>query len=100
MTRDPFPAFMSDLVREYARPKVPHSDKWEWWTDGRKRSRTICVRLSPDSAELTISHRSVGTNGCMSELNTFSCDVAHLPKLIRTLTRALAVARSQAARRP
>jgi hypothetical protein len=98
MTRDPFPAFMSDLVREYT--QVPHSGKWEWWTDGRKRSRTICVRLCPDSAELTIAHRTVGTDGRMSELNSLSCAVEQLPKLIHALNRALAVARSQAARRP
>jgi hypothetical protein len=65
--------------------------QWEWWTDGRKRSRTICVRLWPDDAELSIAHRCVGTDGCMCELNSFSCDVEHLPQLIRCLTRALAV---------
>jgi hypothetical protein len=100
MTRNPFSAFMSDLVREYTQPKVSHSGKWEFWTDGRRRSRTICVRLCPDTAELTISHRSIGTSGCMSEINIFACDVEHLPKLIHALNRALAVARSQAARRP
>jgi hypothetical protein len=98
MTRDPFPAFMFKLAREFTAPKAPHSGKWEWWTDGRKRSRTICVWLR--SAELTISERGVGADGCMCELNAVSCDVEHLPKLIRTLARALAVARSQAARRP
>jgi hypothetical protein len=66
--------------------------KWEWWTDGRKRSRTICVRLWPDDAELSITRRCVGTDGCMSELDSFSCAVEHLPQLIRCLTRALAVA--------
>jgi hypothetical protein len=65
--------------------------KWEIWSDGRRRSRTICVRLWPDS-ELTIAHRCVGTDGRMSELNTFSCDVEHLPKLAHSLNRALTVA--------
>jgi hypothetical protein len=92
MTRDPVSAFMSDLVREYTQPKVSHSGKWEWWSDGRCRSRTICVRLWSDSAELTISHRGVGTDGRMSELNTFLCDVEHLPKLIHSVQRALVVA--------
>jgi hypothetical protein len=92
MTRDPMSAFMSDLLREYTQPKVPSDRKWEWWANGRRRSRTICIRLWPDSAELSIAHRSVGTNGCMSELNTFSCDVEHLPKLVHALNRALAVA--------
>jgi hypothetical protein len=69
-----------------------HSGKWEWWTDGRKRSHTICVRLCPDTAELTIAHRGVGTDGCMSELNSFACGVGHLPKLIHALNRALTVA--------
>jgi hypothetical protein len=66
--------------------------KWEWWANGRRRSRTICVRLWPDSADLTISHRGVGTDGCMSELNTFLCGVEHLPKLVHCLNRVLAVA--------
>jgi hypothetical protein len=92
MIRDPFPAFMFKLAREYTAPKASHSGKWEWWTDGRRRSRTICVRLCPDTAELTISHRGVGTNGCMSEFDCFSCDVEHLPKLIHALNRAFAVA--------
>jgi hypothetical protein len=67
--------------------------KWEFWANGRRRSRTICVRLWPDAAELSIAHRCVGTDGRMSELNTFSCDVEHLPKLVHCLTRAFAVAR-------
>jgi len=71
----------SDLVR-----------KWEFWADGRRRSRTICVRLWPDSADLTIAQRAVGTDGCMSELNAFSCDVEHLAKLVHALNRAFAVA--------
>ena len=91
MTRE-FSAFMSDLVREYTQPKPSHSGKWEWWTDGRRRSRTICIRLWPDSAEVSITHRAVGTDGCMSELNSFSCDVEQLPKLIHSLQRALVVA--------
>jgi hypothetical protein len=66
--------------------------KWEWWSNGRRRSRTICVRLWPDSAELIISHRGVGTDGRMSELNAFLCGVEHLPKLVHALNRALAVA--------
>jgi hypothetical protein len=66
--------------------------KWEFWSNGRRRSRTICIRLWPDSADLTIAHRCVGTDGRMSELNTFSCDVEHLPKLAHSLNRALAVA--------
>jgi hypothetical protein len=92
MTRDPFPAFMANLVREYTRPKASYSGKWEWWTDGRKRSQTICVWLRPDSAELTVAHRGIGTDGCMCELNAVSCDLEHLPKLAHALNRALAVA--------
>ena len=91
MTRE-FSAFMSDLVHEYTQPKVLSDHKWEFWADGRKRSRTICVRLWSDSADLIIAHRSVGTDGCMQELNSFSCDVEHLPKLVHALNRALAVA--------
>jgi hypothetical protein len=41
MTRDPFSAFMSDLVRAYTQPKAPNSRKWKWWSDGRRRRRTI-----------------------------------------------------------
>ena len=78
-------------------PRVAHErnndPKWEWWATGRKRSRTICVRLWPGRGDLTIAHRAVGSDGCMSELNSFSCDVAHLPKLVHCLTRALAKAR-------
>ena len=92
MTRDPFSAFMSDLVREYTQPKASSERKWEFWSDGRRRSRTICVRLWPDSPELSIMQRCVGTDGCMNELNTFWCDAEHLPKLIHSLQRALAVA--------
>jgi hypothetical protein len=66
--------------------------KWEWWANGRRRSRTIAVRLWPDSGDLSISARAVASNGCMSELNSFSCDVEHLPKLVHALNRALAVA--------
>jgi hypothetical protein len=66
--------------------------KWEFWADGRRRRRTICVTLAGD--DLTIAWRAVGTDGRMSSLNALLLDVAHLPKLIRTLTRALAVARS------
>jgi hypothetical protein len=66
--------------------------KWEWWSDGRRRRRTICVNLV--GSDLTIALRAVGTDGCMSTTNALMCDVAHLPKLIRTLTRALAVASS------
>jgi hypothetical protein len=66
--------------------------KWEFWSDGGRHRRTICVRLWPDGADLTIAHRGVGSDGCMSELNAFSCDVEHLPKLVHALNRALAVA--------
>jgi hypothetical protein len=44
--------------------------------------------------DLTIALRAVGTDGRMSSLNALLLNVAHLPKLIRTLTRALSVARS------
>ena len=92
MTRDPVASFMRDLVRQYT-PET-HDRKWEIWIDGRQRTRTLCVRLWLSSTELSIAHRAVGTDGCMSELNTFSCDVEHLPKLIHALNRALEVARS------
>jgi hypothetical protein len=68
------------------------SRKWEWWSDGRRRRRTICVTMADN--DLTIALRAVGTDGRMSTTNALLCDVAHLPKLIRVLTRALAVARS------
>jgi hypothetical protein len=41
--------------------------KWEFWADGRRRSRTICIRLVP--GELAIAQRCVGTDGRMQELN-------------------------------
>src|SRR5262249_22036896 len=87
MTREPASdEFISALLHGYPHPK------WEWWTDGRRRSRTICVQLYLDRADLTISRRGVGTDGCMSEFDHFSCDVEHLPQLIRYLNRALAMA--------
>jgi hypothetical protein len=81
---------MRDLARQYT-PET-HDRKWEIWIDGRQRTRKLCVRLWLGSTELSIAHRAVGTDGCMSELNTFSCDVEHLPKLVHCLTRALTVA--------
>jgi len=69
-----------------------NNPKWEFWTNGRRRSRTICSTLHPDDNDLTIAHRAVGSDGHMSELNSFSCDVEHLPKLLHGLNRALAVA--------
>ena len=66
--------------------------KWEFWTNGRRRARTICVTLHTD--ELVITHRAVGTDGCMSELHAFTCDLERLPKLTQCLSRALAVATS------
>jgi hypothetical protein len=66
--------------------------KWEWWSDGRRRRRTNCVTLV--DSDLTIALRAVGTDGRLSSLNALLLNVAHLPKLIRALTRALAVARS------
>jgi hypothetical protein len=66
--------------------------KWEWWADGRRRSRTICITLHAGGTDLTIAHRAVGTDGCMSQLHAFTCDLEYLPKLIQCLTRALAVA--------
>jgi hypothetical protein len=86
MTRDHVSAFMRDLGRTYT-PET-HDRKWEVWVDGRRR----CVRLWLGTAELGIAHRGIGTDGRMSELNTFSCDVEHLPKLVHCLTRALTVA--------
>src|SRR5215472_13323311 len=68
-----------------------YDHKWEWWSNGRRRSRTICVRLWLDSADLTIAQRAVGSDGRMSELNAFSCDAKHLTKLIHALKRALTV---------
>jgi hypothetical protein len=94
MTRDPVSTFMADLLRDYTQPILSDSRKWEWWTDGRRRSRTICITLSVDSARLTIAHRAIGTDGCMSQLHAFRCDLEHLPQLIHCLNRALAVARS------
>jgi hypothetical protein len=73
-------------------PEMPLR-KWEWWSNGRARTRTICVTLKDN--DLVIAHRQVGADGRMSNLNTLLLDVAHLPKLIRTLTRAFAVARSR-----
>ena len=90
MTRDPVSTFMSDSMREYT-PET-HDRKWEIWVYRPRHARTICVRLWLGSAELTIAHRCIGSNGCMSELNSVSCDVEHLPQLIRCLNRALAVA--------
>jgi hypothetical protein len=66
--------------------------KWEYWANGRARSRTICIRLWAD-ADLSIAHRAVGSDGRMSELHAFTCNAEHLPKLIQGLTRALAAAR-------
>jgi len=74
------------------------SRKWEFWSNGRKRSRTVCITLSGDT--LTIAHRAVGTDGCMSSLNALACDVAHLPKLIRVLTRAVARGAQQSPNQP
>jgi hypothetical protein len=73
-------------------PEMP-SRKWEFWTNSRARSRTLCITL--EGSTLTIAHRQVDRDGRMSSINTLLLDVAHLPKVIRTLTRALAVARSQ-----
>ena len=64
--------------------------KWEFWTNGRRRSRTLCITLYAD--ELVIAHHAVGSDGCMSVLNAISCAVEHLPKLIHALNRALTVA--------
>jgi hypothetical protein len=82
--RDPTQGAGATMTRDPVR-------KWEFWSNGRRRSRTICVRLWADS-ELSIAQRGVGTDGCMRELNAFSCDVEHLPTLVRCLSRALAVA--------
>jgi hypothetical protein len=81
---------MRQPAREFGHSEEP-IQKWEIWSDGRRRSRTICVRLWGD-AELSIAARRVGSDGRMAELETFSCDAEHLPKLIQCLTRALAVA--------
>jgi hypothetical protein len=72
---------------------APEVRKWEWWADARRRTRTICIVL--EGNDLTIAHRQVGSDGRMSSINSLPLDVAHLPKLIRVLTRALGVARSQ-----
>jgi hypothetical protein len=81
---------MHHPAREFGHTEEP-IQKWEIWADGRRRSHTICVRLWGD-AELSIAARRVGSDGCMAELDTFSCNVAHLPKLLLCLNRALAVA--------
>jgi hypothetical protein len=73
-------------------PGLP-SRKWEFWADNRRRSRTICVVL--EGSALTIANRQVSSDGRMSSINSLPLDVAHLPKLIRILTRALGVARSR-----
>jgi hypothetical protein len=81
--------FMLQLMRDFGQREVADC-KWEFWSNGRRRSRTICITLG--SAEITIAYRAVGTDGCMSQLHAFSCDIEHLPKLIQLLSRALAVA--------
>jgi hypothetical protein len=83
--------FLLQLMRDFGQREVAER-KWEFWADGRRRSRTICITLRASGAELTIVHRTVGTDGCMSALNAFSCDAEHLPKLIHALNHALAVA--------
>jgi hypothetical protein len=94
--RKPVAAAMTDLVAAFLDGLFvkhnDHSNKWEFSSDKRQRSHTICVTLSPADAQVTIAHRAVGTDGCMSQLHAFSCDVEHLPKLIQALTRALALA--------
>jgi hypothetical protein len=90
MTRDPA-NFLAEVLGDLSYREEP-IQKWEFWSNGRSRSRTVCIRLFADSAQITIAHRGVGTDGCMSELNTFSCNLEHLPQLVRCLHRALAVA--------
>jgi hypothetical protein len=81
-----------ELVRDFSRTEVP-IQKWSFGQTVGNGRATICIRLWSDSGEVTISHRGVGTDGCMSELNAFSCEVEHLPQLVHALGRALAVAR-------
>jgi hypothetical protein len=80
---------MADLAREFSGPS---ERKWEFWADGRRRSKTICVQLWPDSGDVSVAHRAVASSGCMSELNSISFEIKHLPKLIHALQRAVAVA--------
>jgi hypothetical protein len=76
-----------ELVRGLSHSEAP-IQKWEFWSDGRRRSRTICITLHAD--ELKIAHRAVGTDGCMSQLHDFTCDLESLPQLVLHLNRAAA----------
>ena len=91
MTSHATPDFMIQLMRDFGHHEVA-ARKWESWSNGRRRSRTICITLSPGSVQLRIAHRAVATSGHMSELHAFTCDLECLPKLIQCLNRALAVA--------
>jgi len=86
MTSHPTHDFLIELTRDLGHTEVP-IQKWEFWSNGRRRSRTICITISPGSAQLTIAHRAVGTDG-RSQLHAFTCDLECLPKLIQCLTRA------------
>ena len=90
----PTPDFQIELIRDLGNTEVSIR-KWEFWSSGRRRSRTICITLHAGGTELTIAHRAVGTDGRMSQLHAFSCDIECLPKLIQCLTRALGVARER-----
>ena len=71
--------------------------KWEFCSNGRARSNTIRITLSPGLANdvrLSIGHWGVGNDGRMREIGGFSCDAKHLPKILERLIRALRLARS------
>ena len=80
---------MIELLRGLSHPEAP-IQKWEFWANGRRRSRTICITLHTD--ELKIAHRAIGTDGSMSQLHDFTCNLESLPQLVLRLNRALAAA--------
>ena len=62
MSRHPIHELVAKLQHDYASPK-PHAMKWEWWIDGRRHRRTICVRISAEDRLLQIAYRAVGLEG-------------------------------------
>jgi hypothetical protein len=91
---DPFSGFVNQLVRDFSNSEAT-TRTWEFWSDGRRHSRTILITLSPGVAQVTvtIAQRVVDADGCMRVLESFSFNVEHLPRLLHGLNRALAVAR-------
>jgi hypothetical protein len=93
MTSHPAHNFALQLMRDFGHHEVA-ARKWEFLSNGRRRSRTICITLHAGGTDLTIAHRAVGTDGRMNELHSFTCDLDCLPQLVLALNRALAVAQS------